>query len=52
MKWGMVMEPWYVANHEEGMDELSYKGYWEFVMRERERGFRSNSGVMYIKEGL
>ena len=37
MKWGMVMEPWYVPNHEGGMEELSYKGYWEFVERERER---------------
>ena len=37
MKWGMVMKPWYVANHEGGMEELSYKGYWEFVKRERER---------------
>ena len=37
MKWGMVMKPWYVANHEGRMEELSYKGYWEFVKRERER---------------
>ena len=53
MKWGMVMKPWYVANHEGGMEELNYKGYWEFIKREREREReRSNSGVMYLKEGL